>query len=1143
MKTKFRLFVFFAVIACASIFTSCELGSADQSVKYTVSHYLQNIEDDEYTLFESEEFTEEQSNIQPKTYAGFTALPVEDSKISNGKNIIIKYNRNIITCTLNYNGGTVVLPDGTEQTYDVVSGKYGAKITKPVPLKKGYALEDWADSNGNTLGDTFLRSGTFTANYVEKSTSSYTVHHLYQNIENDYYKETITEKEILEGRAGTKTNAVAKNVKGFTAKNIEQKAILSDESTEVNVYYDRKLVTFSFNLVGGEGESLITKKYGTPVSSAIVKDPVKEASTFSGWSPDLPDSFTENQNFTAVWNVPYYTVKYLFENLDDSDYSADENFPPEKYYGTRGELTEVRGKLIPGFTAQNITQEIIKEDNSTVVLVKYKRNLITLYIDLRGGVGTSYIQGKYGQSHDVVLEKLNLLKQPVRAGFSLEENNIYDVPSSLDFSLENDEKTQIFVNWTGGTLVSYSVVILKERADYSNAEDRYESSAPHIFKGLAGNNTDLVEDPENSCVKVGGETFSYENFVPEGNRNIQIEGDESSVLYIYFNRKIINITYDLNGGNIGGKTDSVVISGRYDSAFKTEEIPQNLLREGCASYTWDSSYLKFPAEDNVVKANWTGKPYTVTFHLGDASEQKTYNYLEEYYVPGLESLTTLSLTEGGVSGWKLSADSETVTYACGAKFTLPSPAALDLYANVDTNYYTVRYLKQHIDDDDYDIADAETVKIFAAAGSTTNGVVKEFEGFQVLPFEQITVAGDSSTVLDIKYDRNLYTLHFNLDGGCADIQEYESDGKNRKKVYEIADVQCRYGSTFTTTDYRPLKLGYFCDILFWKNDKGETVSSFDSCSNWGFTIENICSDMNLTLSGEKINYKVSLHNTNGSEPTTEFEISVDTEDKALPKLSIDGYKFDGWYKDTIFKEKYTGNTFKEALFYIYESSIQWWQNETKHFYAKWTSPSTPSETDSIAQVGDIVLKDGKVIRNPKTGIEGFVLNLTDAQKANAIGIVSHKVGTSWRFIGKYNTPIYLSIGKVSKDINNGTDFIGSETDGFDAIETFKSVSDIYNYGTNNNITTANGYKSDYTSNWYIPAWQEMASIKDNYDHISSSLAVIGGAGLNTNCSYNTCMYQYKSSMLYYVMTYDLSTGTSGYNMAGSSRNTLPCHKF
>lgn len=1151
MKNTIRLFVIFAAL-CTSIFTSCKFNPADMSVKYTVSHYVQNVEDDEYTFSESEEFSGtsgETANIQLKSYEGFTALPVEDSKISNGKNIVVKYNRNIITCTLNYNGGTVVLPDGTEQTYDVINGKYGAKITKPVPLKKGYALEDWTDSNGNVLGEAFLYSGTFTANYVEKSTSSYTVHHFYQNIDNDNYTENAAEKEILEGRAGTKTAAVAKNVEGFTALNIEQTAILSDESTEVNVYYDRNLVTFSFNLVGGDGETSVSKKYGTPVSSAIVKDPAKDSSTFSGWKPELPDSFTKNMNFTAVWNVPSYTVKYLFENLNDSKYSEDEKFPAEKYYGTKGELTEVRGKAIPGFTAQEITQAIIKDDNSTVVFVKYKRNVITLYIDLKGGVGTSYIQGKFGQGNDVVLEKLGELKPPIRAGFTVDENNIYEVPADLDFSLKNDETKKIDVIWTGGALVSYTVVILKERADYSNAEDRYESAESHIFNGIAGKNTDLVENTENNSVSVAGETFRYENFIPEGNRNIQIEGDESTVLYVYFNRKIINITYDLNGGNIDGKTDSVVISGRYESTINNEDIPQNLLREGCVSYTWDSSYSKFPAEDKVVKANWTGKPYTVTFHLGDASEQKTYNYAEEYFVPGLESFTSLSLADGGVSGWKLSADSESVTYACGAKFTLPSPAALDLYANVDTNYYTVRYLQQHINDDEYD--EKETVIIFAAAGSTTNGFAKDFEGFHVLPFEQITVAGDSSTVLDIKYDRNIYTLHFDLDGGYVIIR-IDPTKWDTLNIYELPDVECRYGSTYNATHYGVRKVGYFWDKLRWENESNDQFE-IDGLNDYSYSIENIASDMNLTLTGEKTVYKVFLHNTNGllTDAECEFTVSVDTEDKELPALSIVNYEFAGWYRDANFapQKQCTASTFKEALLTVNERSSNWWNCENQHFYAKWTYSTNPSETKSITQVGDIVLKDGMIICNPKPAIEGFVLNLTEAQKAKAIGIVSHKVNGTWRFIGKYNSPKNLYMRKVLKTS------VTEENDGFNTISIYEPVKTqgdvlpyIFGYASDNGITTDNGYKSEYTSNWYLPAINEMASMKENLDHISTSLGLIGGATLPVRTesgpvAYNSCKYQYVDSMTSNVYVYRFANDTSGPVGAGFQCYTLPCHKF
>lgn len=67
-----------------------------------------------------------------------------------------------------------------------------------------------------------------------------------------------------------------------------------------------------------------------------------------------------------------YTVIHWLENADDDGYSYKES---ETKTGTTGATTTAPAKSYQGFTAQTITQETIKGDGSTIVSVKYKRNV------------------------------------------------------------------------------------------------------------------------------------------------------------------------------------------------------------------------------------------------------------------------------------------------------------------------------------------------------------------------------------------------------------------------------------------------------------------------------------------------------------------------------------------------------------------------------------------------------------------------------------------------------------------------------------------------------------------------------------------------------------------------------------------------
>ena len=113
---------------------------ANTDTGYTVEHYQQNANDDEYTLAETENqtgATGENTFATAKTYAGFTVKSVEQTKnAENGSTVVkIYYDRNIITLTLNLDGG-----EGQTE----IKGKYGADVTTPAnPAKDGYDFGGW----------------------------------------------------------------------------------------------------------------------------------------------------------------------------------------------------------------------------------------------------------------------------------------------------------------------------------------------------------------------------------------------------------------------------------------------------------------------------------------------------------------------------------------------------------------------------------------------------------------------------------------------------------------------------------------------------------------------------------------------------------------------------------------------------------------------------------------------------------------------------------------------------------------------------------------------------------------------------------------------------------------------------------------
>ena len=110
-------------------------------------------------------------------------------------------------------------------------------------------------------------------------------------------------------------------------------------------------------------------------------DPARPGFSFEGWYEESGNRFTfgspltSNITLTARWTSntsTKYTVIHWQENADNNEYALRES---EEKSGATGASTSAAAKSYEGFTAQNITQQTINGDGSTIVNVYYKRNV------------------------------------------------------------------------------------------------------------------------------------------------------------------------------------------------------------------------------------------------------------------------------------------------------------------------------------------------------------------------------------------------------------------------------------------------------------------------------------------------------------------------------------------------------------------------------------------------------------------------------------------------------------------------------------------------------------------------------------------------------------------------------------------------
>ena len=78
--------------------------------------------------------------------------------------------------------------------------------------------------------------------------------------------------------------------------------------------------------------------------------------------------------------------------------------------------------------------------------------------------------------------------------------------------------------------------------------------------------------------------------------------------------------------------------------------------------------------------------------------------------------------------------------------------------------YTVEHYQQNIDDDDYTLVEADTEHLTGKAGELTKATPKDYESFTVKPYEQAEISDDGSAVAKIYYDRETFTVIYDIPG-------------------------------------------------------------------------------------------------------------------------------------------------------------------------------------------------------------------------------------------------------------------------------------------------------------------------------------------------------------------------------------------
>lgn len=227
-------------------------------VEFTVKHYQQNVDDDNYTLADTETkkgYTESPvgANLATTAYEGFYSLLYDTTtKIAaDGSTVVeIYYDRYYYLMNFDLDGGYGVEP---------IYARYGAPINVGTPTKPGYSFNGWDPELPATMP---AESATHKATW-KVGTTSYTVVYWYENANDDGYS-YVADQKITDVAPGISVSSDTykdanfnnKDAKHFTynANKAEIVTVAGDGSTILNVYFTRNTYTLTFK----DGQKTLT---------------------------------------------------------------------------------------------------------------------------------------------------------------------------------------------------------------------------------------------------------------------------------------------------------------------------------------------------------------------------------------------------------------------------------------------------------------------------------------------------------------------------------------------------------------------------------------------------------------------------------------------------------------------------------------------------------------------------------------------------------------------------------------------------------------------------------------------------------------------------------------------------------------------
>ena len=556
----------------------------------------------------------------------------------------------------------------------MAGGTYQSVVKSPAVV--GYTVDQAEITVG---GENIQQDQNFTVKY-KPTVVKFSVKHLLQNVSNDEYTQD-GDPEIRNGNTGDAVGeTLEKHYSGFYSLKYDATVkIAGDESTVVEVKYDRYYYLINFNLDGGYGVEPIYARYGAPVN---VGNPQKPGYTFTGWSGEIPKTMPVIENplsFTANWEkgTAGFTVVFWYENANDVGYSVAGTFTPADVApGTQKSSGDYQNQSFEGrddkhftYNADKAETVTVNGDGSTVLNVYYTRNTYTLTFKEGGAkvLSCGKVEHKHSDScckyggtgldhwyhrdsccklglseytHSNKCYKYSDLTITAKYGADIHSNfPIKDGNETIWWKVPDGCQSFVPGNNLGtiDTMPGENITFEKDASE-SGAKIYYYVET---LNGATGDTT--LNGKNYKQYKVVDLTYSSstsltyaEEFHPitgftQGDSNPYLPKDGKVRMkqnnYLYYTRNSYELSFYNYNAVVDGKGGSVQYEAPLSSYYFKPDYPDKLEKNAYVFSGWyttsgcfegseaDLNTLTMPASDLVLYAKWVPKTHTVKTYL------------------------------------------------------------------------------------------------------------------------------------------------------------------------------------------------------------------------------------------------------------------------------------------------------------------------------------------------------------------------------------------------------------------------------------------------------------------------------------------------------------------------------------------------